>query len=342
MSDAIDTLGIREATFSLPEQIDAAVAAAMEVDGLPAHDDIENIVVLGMGGSGVAGDLLAAVVGPFMPVPVIVHKGYACPSFASSGTLVFSVSFSGDTEETLEATEMAVDFGAHVVAVTRGGQLGAMKGIEAVVPIPDGIPVPRTGIGAVSIPPMVIAERLGMFPGGRHWIDQAVEQLGRRRTELAAPGNPAEALARRLGRQLPVIYGGGSLGRVAAWRWKNQLNENAKTPAFANEVPELTHNEICGWGQNGDVTRQIFRIVQLRHDAEHPQELKRFDLITELVDEVVSDIEVIEAQGDGPLAQVFDLIMVGDVMSLEVCALEGIDPGPTPVLDHIKSSLHTG
>ncbi len=342
MSAPLDTLDIWGATFGMPEQIEAAVTTAMAVDGLPAHDDIENVVVLGMGGSGVAGDLLAAVVGPFMPVPVVVHKGYACPSFASRGTLVFAVSFSGDTEETLEATEMAVEFGAHVIAVTRGGQLAAMKGIEALVPIPDGIPVPRTGIGAVGIPPMVIAERLGMFPGGRHWIEQAVEQLTRRRSELQVPGNPAEQLARRLGRQLPIIYGGGSLGRVAAWRWKNQLNENTKIPAFANEVPELTHNEICGWGNNGDVTRQIFRIVQLRHDAEHPQELKRFDLISELVEEAVADIEVIEAAGDGTLAQVFDLILFGDVVSLEACALEGIDPGPTPALDHVKQSLRAG
>jgi glucose/mannose-6-phosphate isomerase len=309
------------------------------VQGLPAHDEIENVIVLGMGGSGVAGDLLSAVVGPFMPVPVVVHKGYACPSFASRGTLVFAVSFSGNTEETLEATEMAVDFGAHVIAISSGGELASLPGLQAHVPVPTDIPVPRTGIGAVGIPPMVIAERLGMIPGGRHWIEQATEQLRARRAELERPGNPAEALARRLGRQLPIIYGGGSLGRVAAWRWKNQLNENAKIPAFANEVPELTHNEICGWGQNGDVTRQIFRVAQLRHDAEHPQELRRFELISELMEEVVADIEVIEAAGDGTLAQVFDLIFFGDVLSLEVCALEGTDPGPTPALDHVKSSL---
>jgi glucose/mannose-6-phosphate isomerase len=148
-----------------------------------------------------------------------------------------------------------------------------------------------------------------------------------------------EHLARRLGREFPIVYGGGSLGRVAAWRWKNQINENAKIPAFANEVPELTHNEVCGWGQSGDVTRQIFRMVQLRHDAEHPQELRRFELLGEVLDEVVAGIEVIEAEGDGTLAQVFDLILLGDVLSLEICALEGVDPGPTPVLDHIKATL---
>lgn len=335
----MDTLDIRAATFGLPEQIEAAVEVAMSVEGLPVHDEIENVVVLGMGGSGVAGDLLSAVVGPFMPVPVVVHKGYACPSFADRNTLVFAVSFSGDTEETLEATEMAVEFGAHVVAVTRGGTLADLPGVQAVVPIADGIPVPRTGIGAVSIPPMVIAERLGMFPGGRHWIEQAVAQLRVRRAELEVPDNPAAALARRLGRQIPIMYGGGSLGRVAAWRWKNQLNENAKIPSFANEVPELTHNEICGWGQHGDLTRQIFRIVQLRHDAEHPQEIRRFEVISELLDEVVADIEVVQAAGDGTLAQVFDLIFLGDVLSLEWCALEGVDPGPTPALDHVKNTL---
>lgn len=335
----IDSLGMRDAAFGLADQIEQAVEAAMDVDGLPQGEEIESIVVLGMGGSGIAGDLLAAVVGPFLPIPVVVHKGYACPSFASRSTLVFAVSFSGNTEETLEATEMALEYGARVVAVTQGGELGKIPGLVTAVPIPDSIPAPRAGIAAVAIPPMVVAERLGLFAGGRHWIEQAADQVRVRSAQLTGDGNPAEVLARSIGRTIPVVYGGGSLGRVAAWRWKNQINENVKAPAFANEVPELTHNEICGWGLNGDVTRQLFRTVQLRHDAEHPQELRRFDLVCDLMEEAVAGIDVVEAEGAGPLAQVFDLMFFGDVVSLEMCALEGIDPGPTPVLDQIKDSL---
>ena len=122
-------------------------------------------------------------------------------------------------------------------------------------------------------------------------------------------------LARRIGRTIPLVYGGGALGAVAAQRWKAQCNENAKVPAFANRVPELCHNEVAGWGQHGDVTRQVLTLVELRHDFEHPQIDRRFGLVNDLVDEVVGGIERVDAEGEGPLAQLLDLVMFGDVVS---------------------------
>jgi glucose/mannose-6-phosphate isomerase len=136
-----------------------------------------------------------------------------------------------------------------------------------------------------------------------------------------------------------VVYGGGPLGEVAAWRWKGQFNENPKVASFANRVPELTHNEICGWAQHGDVTRQVLSLVLLRHDHEHPQVARRFELVEELCDEVVADVIEVRAKGDGPLAQLFDLILLGDLVTLQLAANEGVDPGPVPVLDDIKHRL---
>jgi glucose/mannose-6-phosphate isomerase len=135
------------------------------------------------------------------------------------------------------------------------------------------------------------------------------------------------------------VYGGGGPGGLAALRWKNQFNENAKVPAFCHQIPELTHNEICGWGQHGDVTRQVFRLILLRHDFEHPQVSRRFDLTTELVDEVVAAVEEVRAEGEGALAQVFDLMLFGDFTSLYLAFQEDVDPGPVPVLDYIKERL---
>jgi glucose/mannose-6-phosphate isomerase len=180
---------------------------------------------------------------------------------------------------------------------------------------------------------------VGLFPGAEQWISAAVAQLKIRRDQLVRDGNDAAALARRLGRQMPLIYGGGDLGAVAALRWKAQFNENAKVAAFWNTIPELTHNEVCGWGQNGDVTRQIFRLINLRHDYEHPQIARRFALISEVVDEVVADIEEVRAEGEGALAQMFDLVLFGDFVSLHRAVQEGIDPGPVPVLTEIKTRL---
>lgn len=342
MHETVDTLDMFGATAQLPEQIIEAAEIARQVDGVfPNHDDIESVVVLGMGGSGLAGDVVREVAGPFMPVPVVVHKGYGIPNFINETTLVFAVSFSGNTEETLEAATDAVTAGGHLVAISRGGKLGDLAGQWGVphIPISDGIPMPRAGIGAVGIPPLVVLDRLGLFPGADSWIDSAVEQLKRRRDQLLADGNAADKLARRIGRELPLIYGGSGLGGLAAMRWKNQFNENAKIPAFWNQVPELTHNEICGWGQHGDVTRQVFRLINLRHDYEHPQIMRRFDLITEFTDEVVSEIEEVFAEGEGSLAQVFDLMIFGDFTSLYVAKHAGIDPGPVPILDDIKERL---
>jgi glucose/mannose-6-phosphate isomerase len=339
-----DSLGMFEATAGLPEQIEAAAVGARGVYGLPARADIENVLVLGMGGSGVAGDLLAAVAGPFMPVPVVVSKGYEPPSFVSEATLCFAISFSGETEETVEAVTTAAVNGARVVSISTGGELArlAESWQSPHIRIDGTIPMPRAAIGAVAIPALVALEKVGLFPGATEWIELAVQQLKVRRDQLVASGSPAEKLARRIGRTMPVIYGGGEIGAVAATRWKTQCNENAKVPAFAAAVPELMHNEICGWGQDGDVTRQVFTSVFLRHDHEHPQIMRRFDLLQELMLEIVAGIEEVRAQGEGALAQLLDLVLFGDFTTLHLAAQEELDPGPVPVLDDIKASLAEG
>ena len=341
--DVVDSQGMFDATAGLPEQVQDAAARAAGLDGLPARERVEHVVVLGMGGSGVAGDVLAATAGPFMPVPVVVSKGYELPAFVGEGSLVFAISFSGNTEETVEAASAAAVEGAKVVAITQGGELGRLAESWGAprVGVPDTIPQPRAGLGALAIPPLVVLEEIGLFPGAGQWIDLAVDQLMRRRDELVAEDSPAEQLARHLGRTVPMVLGGGAIGAVAAQRWKTQVNENAKSPAFWNAHPELCHNEVAGWGQNGDVTRQVFSIVNLRHEFEHPQVMRRFDVVNALLDEVVAGIHEIEAEGEGQLAQLLDLVLVGDFVSLHLAAQEGIDPGPVPALDHVKASVAT-
>jgi glucose/mannose-6-phosphate isomerase len=338
---SLDSLGMLEAVAAMPEQVAAAVDLARGLDNLPDRDDIENVVVLGMGGSGIAGDVLVSVAGPYMSLPVLVFRGYHVPAFVAEGSLVFAVSFSGDTVETLEAVTEAALQGAKVVAVTRGGELGqrASSWDAPIIPIPDGIPQPRAAVGALAIPPLIVLEEMGLFPGASHWVTQAVEQLSARRDQLLRPGGPAEELACRIGRTVPLVYGGGGLGAVAAQRWKTQLNENAKTPAFWNTIPELCHNEIAGWGQHGDLTRQAITLISLRHDFEHPQIMERFALVHGLLDEVVSKIEEVPAAGEGELAQLLDLVLIGDLTSIHLALQEGIDPGPVPVLDEIKRAL---
>jgi len=338
--DLLDSVGMFDLVAALPDQVAAAAVLGAEVDELPDHEAIENVVVLGMGGSGVAGDVLAAIASPFMSVPVTVVKGHEAPSFVGPGTLCFAISYSGATEETLEAAQAAAAAGARLVVLSHGGPLAALAAEwdAPAIALPD-IPMPRAGIGAVSIPPLIVLERVGLFPGASQYVADAVTQLARRRDQLIVDGGPAQQLAREIGRTIPIAYGGDALGAVAAYRFKCQVNENAKAPAFSAGLPEMCHNEICGWGQHGDVTRQVMTVVRFRHDFEHPQVSRRFDLTFDVIDEVVHAVLDVTAEGEGALAQLLDLVIQGDFVSLHMAAEAGVDPGPIPVLLDLKAAL---
>jgi glucose/mannose-6-phosphate isomerase len=340
VTEVLDTLGMWDAARAFPEQLERAATIGGWI-GLPGHDDIENVVILGMGGSGLAGDVVTSVAGPFMPVPIVVTKNYEPPNFVGPSTLCIAISFSGDTEETLEAAQTAAVAGAHMVVIAKGGQLAqlAQSWEATLIGVPHDIPSPRAGVAAMLVPAMLALEEIGLFPGARGWVDLAIQQLKVRRDELVKEQNPARELARRIGRTIPLVYGGGGLGTVAAVRWKNEMNENPKIPAFMHTVPELTHNEIAGWAQYGDMTRQVFTLVLLRHDHEHPQIMRRFDLVRKWTEEVVAGIEEVHAAGEGRLAQVLDLMYYGTMVSLHMAAAEGVDPGPVAVLDDVKATL---
>jgi glucose/mannose-6-phosphate isomerase len=336
--DTEDMLG---ATAKLPEQLESSASAAMEVPDLPSSEGLGAIVVLGMGGSGVAGEILQAIGKDQLSLPVVLVGDYLLPSFVGPSTLVFAVSFSGETEETLDAAENAVNRGARLIAVTSGGRLAelAVANGAPVFRTLDGIPQPRAGIATTSAPLLVACERLGLLTGLTPAIQEAVDQLRIRRDGLVDGGGLALEIAQRLDRTIPLLQGANGIGAVAARRWKTQVNENAKAPAFFATQPEWCHNEICGFGQNGDVTRQVATIVALRNDYENARIGRRFGLVEELVGEAVASVIEVRAAGSGPLAQLFDLIMTGDFVSLHLAAKEGIDPGPVPVLVEVKNRL---
>ena len=336
----LDSDGMWEVTTGLPEQVAEAARVAGNVDGLPSASGVNSVVALGMGGSGIGGDVLAAVAAPTLHVPVVVVKDYSCPAFVGPDCLVFAASYSGNTEETLEAVAQAVARGARIVAVTNGGRLAELaRSWEApVVRLPE-VPWPRAAFGALAVSPLVVLERMGLLPGASSWVDAAVAQLEARRPTLLGDAGEGARLARRLARTIPLIHGGSLLGAAAALRWKCQINENTKCPAWLATQPELCHNEITGWGQHGDATRQLLSLVMLRHDYEHLQVGRRFKLVAEIMDEVVAGIVEVHAAGEGPLAQLLDLAYIGDVVSLYLAAREGLDPGPIPVLMDLKEAL---
>ncbi len=340
----LDSLGMWDAMLGLPEQIAASMAEINTIAGLPAPDTIQNVLILGMGDSGFGGDVAAASARPFSPKPITVYGGYLPPSWVDRTTLVIAMSESGSTEETLESLEAAVEAGASLVAVTNGGPLAelAERVGAPVLPVVGDAPMPRAALGALSVPVMLTLEAAGLFPGARTWLLGAVAQLNTRRDEFLADDNPAAALAERIGRTMPVIYGGGAIGTTAARRWKMAFNHNVKTPAFWSPMPDLCHNELVGFGRNGDITKQYITQIQLRHDAEHPQTARRFEFVEEKTADVLAGVLSVGAGGDGPVAQLFDLVFTGDITTLELAKIEGIDPGPLDVVDELKTWLDGG
>jgi len=344
--DPLDSLNFLDAVAGLPEQLEAAREAAGELDvsALPPAADIDNVVVLGMGGSGIAGDVLAAVGGPEVSVPITVHKQYCMPAFVGPRTLAFAVSYSGNTEETNEMAAAVIARGAGVVVISEGGALATLASQHGALhaSCPPGY-LPRAALGSLIAPLFVVLDRIGVAPGAQGWLVEAQQQLARRRDRCAqgvmAQANPAREIARRIGGTVPLVYGGDVLGGVGAMRWKADFNENAKVPAFWNAYPELDHNEICGWGQHGDVTRQLVTIIELRHRFEHPQVARRFSITREIMGEAVHQVIEVEAEGEGRLAQLLDLMYSGDWVSCYLALARGVDPGPIDAISVLKERL---
>lgn len=336
---ALDSLGLWDATAGLPEQLGAAMVEARDVirgTTLRAPGGLRAIVVLGMGSSGLAGDAAAA---SGAAVPIVVHKGYDVPAFVGPDTLVFAVSWSGDTEETCGAADSALARRAPVIVVSSGGALTALA-LEFALPLfllPAGLPASRTAWGAAVVPLLLAVSHLGVLPDPTPSLTAAVLALQRRRDALVASQSPAEEIARRIGRTIPLIYGSGGFVGVAAQRWKAQINANAKTPAFVALQPEVSHGEVAGWGQHGDVTRQVLSLVTLRHAGEPPGVARRVALVNDAIEEVMADTIPVWAEGEDDLGRLFDLALLGDFVSLHLAGREGIDPGPVPAVHDVRA-----
>ena len=344
---ATDSLQFGEALRGMPEQLAAAHEAAGKIDAaaLPAAADFDHIVTLGMGGSGIAGNMIQAVGTATMPVPVTVLKHYRTPAFVGPRTLAFALSYSGNTEETLEMACGVLASGARLIAISNGGALAELAAESGSLHLscPDGVVMPRLALGALVAPLVVVLFRMGMMPEAHAGLLRAQQQLARRRDQCMptadAARDPACELARKIGRTIPVIYGSGGLGGVAALRWKQSVNENAKAPAYWNEYPELDHNEVCGWGQHGDVTRQVFTLIELRHGLEHPRLEQRAVATRELIEEALYQVLTVEAEGEGRLAQLLDLVYLGDWTSYYLALDNDVDPGPIDAIARLKAAL---
>ena len=366
---AADPAGMLPAIASGAAQVREAAALALEagVGSLAADGRPRAVVVCGMGGSGIAGDVLAAVAGAGCPVPVITHRGYGLPAWVGPVDLVIAVSCSGSTEETLSALEEAVRRGCRLLVVGRDGspveQL-ARRGRAVVVPVTQGRQ-PRASIWALSTPLVVAGDALGLCSAPPEVVEQAavvLEQLAERcRLDADSVVNPAKRLAQDLDGVLPVLWGTSPLAGAAAYRFACQLNENAQLPAVWGALPEANHNQVVAFHRPGPVAPglastggadDLFRdrgedverdadlaLVLLRDSEEHPQVALRADISAELAREQAIDVLQLQAEGGSSFARLASLIGLTDWASAYLALLQGTDPTPVDAITELKRRI---
>jgi glucose/mannose-6-phosphate isomerase len=337
--DSEDVLG---ATERFADQCRQAWALGRAARDLPDADGVENVVVLGMGGSGISGDVVQALVEPRLGVPWRTIKGYGpLPEWIGRNTLTFVVSYSGDTEETLAAFEEIHSRGARPVAVSSGGHLAELATGYGVahVRVPEGLQ-PRASLGFLALPLLAILVEIGLVPDCSDDVDEAVASLAdiskNCSRDIPVDENMAKQLATSLAGRVPVVYGGSGLGEVAAYRFKCDLNEYAKTPAFANSLPEMNHNELEALAS---ANREDFVVVLLRDAEDHERVALRFDVAKKLLERTGAEVIEVRSQGISPLARLLTLVLITQLAAIYGGLLNDVDPGPVPVIEDFKRQL---
>jgi glucose/mannose-6-phosphate isomerase len=332
--EAVDRAGMLADVLAQPAQLADAVWRA-ESAGIPRRELPGGLVVAGMGGSAIGGDLAAAALDGRAARPIRTVRGYEPDPWVGPDTLVLCASYSGDTEETLACFEAAGAAGAARAVVTTGGALGeaARAAGVPVMGVPSGFQ-PRAAVVYMTVAALEAAAACGAAPAIRDQVEGAAGPLG----ELAAEWGPdapddseAKRLARALGGTVPVVHGAGST-TPAARRWKTQINENASAPAFFSELPEADHNEICGYAPP-------LAAVFLDDPALDPRLRRRIELTAELLQPEAATVERTEARGDTPFLRLMSLVLLGDLVSVYLAVLAGRDPTPVPAIDRLKEQL---
>ena len=315
--------------------------ASIESFGAIPPAEPTGLAVCGMGGSAIGADLVLACLSG-LAVPAVVVRGYGLPAWVGPQTLVIVVSYSGETEEALALAAQARSRGCVPVCVTSGGSLAAFaqaEGLPAVI-VPGG-GQPRAAVGSLSMPLLATLETAGLCREHAADVEAAAAQLEADNLILAPDAadarNPAKSLARRLEGRLAVVYGAGPTGPVAR-RWKGQINENAKAPAFFNELPELDHNELMGWTSLPHVTSSTVALF-LCDERSDERLIRRAELTSRDYEALGVTTELVAARGDSRLARLFSLVQLGDYASCYLALLYGVDPTPVDAIQALKADL---
>jgi glucose/mannose-6-phosphate isomerase len=344
-----DTAAIRaldsQDQFGMVAGLPAQMFDAYEAGGKVVLDhggEVGGIAVAGMGGSAIGADVIASVYDAELPSPMVTVRGYNLPHWISSRSLVFVVSYSGNTEETISCLNEALDRGCRIICLSTGGKVGkiASENNLPFIEVPSSLQ-PRAAMGWLSVPIAACLENLGLVEAVEEDVRETAEVLKKCIDDYGldspAASNPAKQLAADLHDRIPVIYGS-EVTAVAALRWKCQINENAKALAFNHQFPELNHNEIVGWEYPAE-DMERFRVIYLTDGKLHPQNVKRMNVTAELLENYVGGIRRYVSSGECRLARLLSSVNLGDYLSLYLAILNGIDPSPVERIENLKRQL---
>jgi glucose/mannose-6-phosphate isomerase len=331
--------------FDLPEQMAKALRLA-DIWKVKPEDfpDVKNVVVIGMGGSAIGGDLVRSYLSQRLLIPVQICRHYELPEYVDDETLVIASSYSGNTEETLAALDDALRRKALIAAITTGGLMEDVARLNdiPVMVLPEGLQ-PRAALGYSFVPMLIFFEKIGMITGVSQEIKGCCEKLEKLREKYIedspSASNPAKKLAGKIFSRVPIIYGGPTLTDTVAVRWKGQICENAKNMAFANQFPEMNHNELVGWSPVIHFHDDTFVVIMLRDADDHAAIRRRMNIVKEIIEG--HDVEVIEvhSMGETPLERMWSLIQMGDFVSYYLAILNEVDPTPVEAIESLKQQL---
>jgi len=337
---SIDTQDMWDLLKGFPEQWKHAVELTDDLQISINEEKINNICFAGMGGSAIGADILRAYCYHTCPYPVQVIRHYEIPQWINEHTLFIACSYSGNTEETLTALEAAREKGAQAIAVTSGGEMMVKAAKEEFdyVKYPAGMPS-RAALAYSFVPLYRIFQILGFLDEGDTALLETHEFLSEQVALLSDPDdNEALNLAEEVNDTLPIFYSDSTFMEPVNLRWRSQFEENAKTLAYGNTLPEMNHNEIVGWERTVHLTGRL-SLVMLVDKEDNMRVQRRMEIVEELVEDQTASLHVLKTRGSSRLTRMFSLIQLADWTSFYLAVLNNIDPTPVAKIDLLKSKL---
>ena len=337
-----DRSDMRKLLVGFPDQVEHAVRIGKAAKIPYRASGIDAVVLTGLGGSAIGGDVLRSYLAEDLRVPFLVNRNYVLPAFVGPRTLVIVASYSGATEETIAAHQDANRRKAKVLCISSNGETAriAASRKQPLITIPKGFP-PRTALGYSFFPPLIALAKTGLIRSREADIRETVKLLRQLATvygSLTRKDNAALDIARRLYNRLPVVYSATDRFDVVNTRWRGQLAENSKVLAFGHVLPEMNHNELVGWKALKRHMEEM-AVVFLRDAGDHERVKLRMGITKSIVGEYAGKVIEVESRGDSALARMFSLLYLGDWVSYYLALMNGVDPTPVRVIDYLKREL---